>query len=95
VAIVLFVIIGNPAAGGPFPRSMAPAFFRDIGGGLPTGFGTDAFRAVTYLGGDGLWGAIIKMAAYAVVGTAGTAGLIWWRHRSRSAVESERRSEAT
>jgi hypothetical protein len=82
IAIVLFVILGNPAAGGPFPRSMEPAFFRVIGGWLPTGFGTDAFRSVVYLGGDDLGTALSKMTLYAACGVVGTALILWQRERS-------------
>lgn len=79
LAIVAFVVIGNPAAGGPFPRSFMPAFWQHVGAWLPPGMGTDGIRSVVY-GTDGMGAVAARLAAYIVVGLlvcgAGTALLV-------------------
>jgi len=67
VAIILFVIIGNPAAGGPFPRSFLPGFWQAVGGWLPPGMGVDGIRAIEYAT-PGLGPAIARVMAYVAVG---------------------------
>jgi hypothetical protein len=66
-AIVLYVVIGNPSAGGPFPRSFGPSAFEAIGGWLPPGMGVDGIRAVVY-GTSGLSGVVWRLLLYIVVG---------------------------
>lgn len=66
-AIVLYVIIGNPAAGGPFPRSFGPGFYHAIGGWLPPGMGVDGIRAIVY-GTPGLTAVTWRVLLYVVVG---------------------------
>jgi hypothetical protein len=84
VAIVAFVVIGNPAAGGPFPRSFMPAFWQHVGAWLPPGMGTDGIRSVVY-GTDGMGPVAARVAAYIVIGLlvcgAGTALLVARDHR--------------
>jgi hypothetical protein len=88
IAIVAFVVIANPSAGGPFPRSFMPALWEHVGAWLPPGMGTDGIRAVVY-GTDGMGAVAARLAAYIVLGLvvcgAGTALL----------VARDRRSEAT
>ncbi|GAA2003995.1 DUF3533 domain-containing protein [Catenulispora subtropica] len=68
IGIVLFVILGNPSAGGPWPRNMIPAFWRVIGPWLPNFQGTNAVRGVAYFHSQGLGTAIWVLAAYAAIG---------------------------
>jgi hypothetical protein len=67
LAIVLFVIIGNPAAGGPYPRSFLPGFWDAIGAWLPPGMGVDGIRSIEY-GTPGLGAAIGRILAYVAAG---------------------------
>jgi len=67
LAILAFVVIGNPAAGGPFPRSFMPALWDHVGAWLPPGMGTDGIRSVVY-DTDGMAGVVWRIAAYIVVG---------------------------
>jgi hypothetical protein len=46
VAIVLFVVLGNPSAGGAYQLPLLPGFWRTIGDTLPNGAGVLA--ATTY-----------------------------------------------
>lgn len=48
IAILLFVILGNPSSGGPAAPELMPAFWRDIGQHIPVGAGVTAFRNVAY-----------------------------------------------
>jgi hypothetical protein len=48
VAILLFVVLGNPASGGPYATELLPGFWRTIGPYLPAGAGTDLVRNVVY-----------------------------------------------
>jgi hypothetical protein len=45
LVILLFVILGNPAAGGAFARPLLPGFWATVGGLLPPGAGVDSSAA--------------------------------------------------
>ncbi|NKI43177.1 DUF3533 domain-containing protein [Streptomyces physcomitrii] len=70
VAIVLFVVLGNPSAGGAYPSALLPAFWRAIGDWLPPGAGTTAVRNTVYFSGHALTRPLWVLAAYAAGGTA-------------------------
>jgi hypothetical protein len=67
-AVLLVVVLGNPSAGGAFPRSMLPAFWRAIGAFLPPGAGTDAVRSIAYFGGAATGYPLLIMGGYALLG---------------------------
>jgi hypothetical protein len=69
LAIVAFVILGNPSAGGPFPRSFSPGFWARIGAWLPPGMGVDGIRGVVY-DYPGLSPALARIAGYIAFGVA-------------------------
>jgi hypothetical protein len=48
LAILLFVIIGNPAGGGPYATELLPGFWRVLGPFLPPGAATTAVRNAAY-----------------------------------------------
>ncbi|NHN57048.1 DUF3533 domain-containing protein [Calidifontibacter sp. DB0510] len=54
VSILLFVVLGNPSAGGAFNYGLLPQPWRFIGQWLPNGAGVDAVRSIVYLDGEGL-----------------------------------------
>lgn len=70
LAVLLFVVLGNPSAGGAFQLHLLPPFWRAIGYILPTGAGTDAVRRIVYFGGAGIGGHVLTLALWAVIGTA-------------------------
>ena len=70
LAILLFVILGNPSAGGAYPAPLLPPFWAAIGRWLPPGAGTDAVRGIVYFDGAGAGRAALVLAAYAVFGLA-------------------------
>ena len=70
LVILLFVIIGNAASGGPFARPLLPGLWRTIGGVLPPGAGVDLARAALFFDGARIAGPILVLVVWAAVGTA-------------------------
>jgi hypothetical protein len=68
VTVLVFVILGNPSAGGAYQAGLLPAFWRAIGNALPNGAGTDSVRRIVYFGGHGITGHLILIAGYAAAG---------------------------
>lgn len=74
LAVLVFVVLGNPSAGGVFPPPLLPTFWRAIGAWIPNGAGTDAARSIAYLGSTNLTVPILVLAAWAMVGVMITLG---------------------
>ena len=68
ITVLVFVILGNPSAGGAYQTSLLPPFWRFLSNGLPNGAGTDAVRRIVYLGSNGITGHVVVIAIYALVG---------------------------
>jgi len=68
LTLILFVVLGNPSAGGAYPAPLLPGFWRTIGPALPNGAGVEALRRIVYFGSYGITGSLIIIAAYIVVG---------------------------
>ena len=68
LTILLFVILGNASAGGPYPWALLPPFWRAIGPWLPNGAGVDAVRATVYLDGTSIGRDLWVLVGYGVVG---------------------------
>ncbi|GAB2822884.1 ABC transporter permease [Streptomyces daliensis] len=68
LAILIFVVLGNPSAGGAYQSSMIPPFWRAIGDWLTPGAGTHAVRNIAYFHGNALTGPLWVLAAWAVAG---------------------------
>ena len=68
LTVLLFVVLGNPSAGGAYQAEVLPGFWRAIGQVLPNGAGTTALREIVYFGGHGAAPHVWLIAAYAVVG---------------------------
>ena len=69
LVILTFVILGNPASGGPFARPLLPGFWRTIGGVLPPGASVDLARSALYFDGSRIAGPILVLAGWAAAGT--------------------------
>jgi hypothetical protein len=76
IAVLLFVILGNPAAGGAYARALIPPFWRAIGAFLPPGAGTDAARSIAYFGGAHTAQPLYVLSCYAAVGLVATVGFL-------------------
>ena len=72
LAILLFVVLGNPSAGGAYPAVLLPPFWAAIGRWLPPGAGTDAVRTIVYFPAASLAQPVWTLVAYAVIGAAVT-----------------------
>ena len=70
LVILVFVILGNAASGGPFARPLLPGLWRSIGGILPPGAGVDLARSALFFDGARIAGPILVLAGWAVLGTA-------------------------
>ncbi|MFD8814652.1 hypothetical protein ACFV23_24955 [Streptomyces sp. NPDC059627] len=70
VIIILFVVMGNPSAGGAYPATLLPPFWRTVGQWLPPGAGTTAVRNTVYFSAHAVARPLWVLAGYAVLGTA-------------------------
>jgi hypothetical protein len=66
LTLILFVVLGNPSAGGAYPPPLLPVFWRTISPALPNGAGVQALRHIVYFGSYGITGNLIIIAAYIV-----------------------------
>jgi hypothetical protein len=69
LVILVFVILGNAAAGGPFARPLLPGFWSTIGGVLPPGASVDLTRSALFFGGERIVGPILVLVGWAGLGT--------------------------
>jgi ABC-2 family transporter protein len=70
LVILVFVILGNSASGGPFARPLLPGLWRTLGGVLPPGAGVDLTRSALFFDGSRVAGPILVLVAWATFGTA-------------------------
>ncbi|WP_141576313.1 DUF3533 domain-containing protein [Actinomadura sp. WMMA1423] len=70
LAILLFVVLGNPSAGGAYPAALLPPFWSAIGEWLPTGAATTAVRNTVYFSGNATAQPLWVLAGWALIGTA-------------------------
>ncbi len=68
ITILVFVVLGNPSAGGAYSGQLLPGFWRVIGPWIPSGAGTAAARGIAYFGGVAIATNLLVIAAYALVG---------------------------
>jgi hypothetical protein len=88
ITVLLFVILGNPSAGGAFQPPLLPPFWRALSGALPNGAGTDAVRRIVYFGADGIGGHLLVVALYVVGGVAVTVAGSHWHYRRLDRVQT-------
>lgn len=67
--ILVFVILGNSASGGPFARPLLPGLWRTIGGVLPPGASVDLARSALFFDGARIVGPLVVLVVWAVAGT--------------------------
>lgn len=84
LAVLLFVVLGNPSAGGAFPTPLLPPFWRAIGPWLPPGAGTSGLRGIVYFDGAQLLPPMLVTLAYALVGTVVLVAASARRHETSS-----------
>lgn len=69
LVILVFVILGNSASGGPFARPLLPGLWRTIGGVLPPGATVDLTRSALFFDGARIAGPILVLVGWAALGT--------------------------
>jgi hypothetical protein len=69
LVILVFVILGNSASGGPFARPLLPGLWRTIGGVLPPGAAVDLARSALFFDGNRIVGPIVVLLVWAALGT--------------------------
>jgi hypothetical protein len=69
LVILVFVILGNAASGGPFARPLLPGLWRTIGGVLPPGASVDLARSALFFDGARIAGPVLVLAGWAALGT--------------------------
>lgn len=82
VTVLLFVVLGNPSAGGAYQTQLLPALWRTVGGWIPNGAGTEAVRRIVYFDAHGVGSRLLVIAAYIVVGVFVTLGASILRART-------------
>ncbi|MBT3149396.1 DUF3533 domain-containing protein [Streptomyces sp. CHD11] len=68
LSVLLFVVLGNPSAGGVYPTTLLPPFWAAIGQALPNGAGVTLVRSYSYFGGHQTSTAWWVLAAWAAGG---------------------------
>lgn len=86
ITVLLFVILGNPSAGGAFQPSVLPPFWRALSGALPNGAGTDAVRRIVYFNADGITAHLVVIVLYVVGGVVVTIAGSHWHHRRQDRI---------
>lgn len=72
IAVLVFVVLGNPSSGGPFSAELLPGLWREIGAVLPPGAGTTLVRNTVYFDGAATGGPVLVLLIWALVGVAVT-----------------------
>jgi nicotinamide riboside transporter PnuC len=70
LTLLLFVILGNPSAGGAYSASLLPPFWRAISSAIPNGAAVQAIRRVVYFHAYDAAGNILVIAVWAASGAA-------------------------
>jgi hypothetical protein len=84
--VLVFVVLGNPSAGGAYQPSLLPPFWRAISSALPNGAGTEAARRIAYFGSHGIGSQLLVIGGYAVSGAIVTVGACLLRQRQSPAI---------
>jgi len=69
VAILIFVVLGNPSSSGPLSAEMMPGLWRTIGPFIPIGAAVDTLRNISYFPAAPNGGNIVVLVAWAVIGS--------------------------
>jgi hypothetical protein len=86
LVILLFVILGNPAAGGAFARPLLPGFWGTVGGLLPPGAGVDLVRSILFFDGARVLGPIVVLLGWTLLGVVFA---LWHGGRTTSPEQAE------
>jgi hypothetical protein len=82
IAIVMFVLLGNPTSGGSVPVQMLSGGYRFLAGVLPTNAGMGLVRGFAYFDGNQIARPLLVLTIYAGVSLAVCLGLALRRARA-------------
>jgi hypothetical protein len=82
IAIVMFVLLGNPTSGGSVPVQMLSGGYRFLAGVLPTNAGMGLVRGFAYFDGNQIARPLLVLSIYAGVSLAACLGLALRRTRA-------------
>lgn len=82
LSVLIFVVLGNPSAGGVYPAGLLPPFWRALGPALPNGASVTLIRNYSYFGGHHTATAWWVLSAWAVGGVLVSAVVAALRWRS-------------
>lgn len=85
IAVLIFVVLGNPSAGGAYQSELLPGFWRAIGDLLPNGAAVEALRRIVYFDGDGVWIHVVTIALWCALAAALTFAVAVRRGRRATA----------
>lgn len=68
IPVLLFVVLGNPASGGPFSLELLPGFWSALGPLLPTGAATSAMRDIAYFPEASVGSQFLVLVVWALIG---------------------------
>jgi hypothetical protein len=86
LTLLLFVILGNPSAGGAYSASLLPPFWRAISSAIPNGAAVQAVRRIVYFDARDITGNIFVIAAWAIGGAAVALFVSKYRNQRATAV---------
>ena len=70
ITVLVFVVAGNPSAGGAYQPALLPGVFRAVGSLIPNGAGVDTVRRIVYFGGQGITVHLLTICVWIVAGVA-------------------------
>jgi len=85
LTLLIFVILGNPSAGGAYQPALLPPFWRALSGTLPNGAATDALRRIVYFGGHGASHGVTVLIVWIVGATIAALAAAALIHRPKPA----------
>ncbi len=92
LTLILFVVLGNPSAGGAYPAALLPGLWRAISGALPNGAGVEALRRIVYFGSYNITDNLLIISLYIVTAAAiALTGTTLLARRAAAAETSRRR----
>ncbi|MCB0830811.1 MAG: DUF3533 domain-containing protein, partial [Solirubrobacterales bacterium] len=68
IAILIFVVFGNPAAGGAYATELLPGIWRTLGPLTPSGAATEAVRSAAYFPSASIGSQLLVLLAWVGVG---------------------------
>lgn len=81
ITIVVFVVLGNPSAGGAYQSGLLPPFWRFLTDAVPNGAGTDLVRRIVYFDSAGIGLRLGVLFTWLIAGAAVTIAVTVLRSR--------------